>query len=337
MTPKGKYILLGFVFLTFAGIKMGICQNLVPNWSFEENNDSCNIAIDPGSFENLNIWLPKWSLQGASNAVSIFSTPDYYSSCFASSSIRPPKIVFAFQYPYHLSSLIGIIYHGVNGSLHDREAVRIQLTSPLKMDVCYHAEMFVNFANNSTYVCDKLGMACSVDSFSMFLDGTLPMPSPQVYTNLLIDDTLNWIKIEGNFIAEGGGKWLTIGWFFPTSVITYNLVGDTTALGIVTSAYYLIDAVQVYPCTDDEKAVLIPNLISPNGDGKNDLYVIDSLPLFSRVSFFNRWGNEIYNSDNYQNDWDGTWNGNQLPTGTYFVVVQMPHGTKKSTFVELVY
>jgi len=64
---------------------------------------------------------------------------------------------------------------------------------------------------------------------------------------------------------------------------------------------------------------------------------IDSLPPNSRVSFFNRWGNEIYHSDNYQNEWDDTWNGNQLPTGTYFVVVQMPHGTRKTTFIELMY
>lgn len=332
-----KFLYKVLVFLSSIGFDTGLCQNVVPNWSFEENNDSCNITIDPGSFENLDNWLPKWGLQGAPNALSTFSTPDYYSSCRPSPAFRPPIIGFAYQYPFHGSSLVGIIYHGTNDALHDREAIRIQLSEELKAGVCYHAEMYVNLGNNATYVCDRLGMSCTVDSFPMLLDGSIAMPPPQVYTDQLIADTLNWTIIEGDFMANGGEKWLTIGWFFPTNSITYNLIGDTTALGIVTSAYYLIDAVRVYPCTDDEEAILLPNLISPNGDGKNDVYIIDSLPPNSSVTFFNRWGNQIYSNDNYQNEWDGTYMGKRLPTGTYFVVVQMPHGTRKSTFIELVY
>ncbi len=201
---------------------------------------------------------------------------------------------------------------------HDREAVRIELQSPLKKDICYHAEMYINYGNNASYACNKLGINITVDSFAMFLNGLLPAPVPQIYTNDLIDDTLNWIKLKGNFMATGGEKWLTIGWFFPTNEITYNLVGDTTATGTVTSAYYLIDAVKVYRCTDEEEAIVLYNLISLNGDGKNDFYVIDSLPPNSRVSFYNRWGNEIYNSSNYQNNWDGTYMG-QSPSCRYIL------------------
>jgi gliding motility-associated-like protein len=310
-------------------------QNLVPNWSFEEFNDSCT---NPTSFENVKDWYPKQYLQGALNAIYTFGSPDYYAACSAIGGYFPPDILgLGFQSPYEKGSFTGIIYHQSAMNPFEREAIRIELKESLKHNICYHAEMFVNFGNNSTYVCDKLGMNFTVDSFPMMYDGSIPMPTPQIYTNDLIDDTLNWVKIEGDFTANGGEKWLTIGWFFPASDITYNLVGDTTATGIVTSAYYLIDAVKVHPCTDDEEAIILTNGISPNGDGKNDFYVIDSLPPNSRVSFYNRWGNEVYRSDHYNNEWEGKWNGQLLPTGTYFVVVEMPHGTRKSTFVELMY
>lgn len=326
---------------------LGICgciqvvqpQNLVPNWSFEEYNDSCT-NYTYSFFENVKGWLPKRYLQGYINASNTFSTPDYYSSCIPFLFNYPPHIttIFGFQNPYHLNSFVGLVYHGANGFPPDREAIRIKLNEPLKFNTCYHAQMNVNLSNVSDFICNKLGMVLTVDSFPMKYDGSTPMPQPQVYTDLLITDTLNWFAIEGDFIANGGEEWLTIGWFFPASQITYNYFAhDTTSFDYISSAYYHIDAVQVYPCTNDEEAIQLPNLITPNGDGKNDLYLIDSLPPNSKVSFFNRWGNQIYTTNNYQNDWDGTFNGNLLPTGTYFVVVEMPLGTRKSTFVELMY
>jgi len=323
-----------FIFCAWLCILQSQAQNIVPNGSFEEYNDSCTNLPE---FENVKDWLPKYYLQGSSNALLTFSTPDYYSSCVLSPLFTPPNLILnGFQYPFQGGSFVGLIYHK-DTAFHDQEAIRIEINQPLESGVCYHAEMFVNYANNAIYFCDKLGMNFTTDSFAMSGNGSIPMPVPQIYTDDFITDTLNWIKIEGEFMANGGEKWLTIGWFFDSSEVNYLINPDTNSTTIITSAYYLIDAVQVYPCTDDEEAIQLPNFISPNGDGKNDFYVIDSLPPQSKVSFFNRWGNEVYSNANYQNEWNGTHNGQPLPTGTYFVVVQMPHGTKKSTFVELMY
>lgn len=330
-----KYFLycIGLVIVFCGRREIALPQNLVTNWSFEEFNDSCS---NPEYFDNVKDWYPKYYLQGG-YSIYAYSTPDYYSSCMFFVSYKPPNIIFGYQEPYHLGSFVGLIYHGVNNGNHDREGIRIELKKSLKQGICYHAEMYVNFGNNSTYICDKLGMVLTTDSFAMKYDGTIPMSLPQIYTDLLINDTVNWTKIEGNFTAQGGEKWLTIGWFFPTTQINYFLIGDTTDTGIVTSAYYLIDAVQVYPCTDAEELIILPQFISPNGDGQNDFYIIDSLPPNSKATFFNRWGNEVYHSDNYQNDWDGKYLGHLLPVGTYFIVLQMPYGTRKTTYIELQY
>ena len=60
--------------------------------------------------------------------------------------------------------------------------------------------------------------------------------------------------------------------------------------------------------------------ISPNGDGKNDVFFIEGLQKFpsNTLCIFNRWGNEVHKAKDYANDWQGTWNGKDLPDGTYF-------------------
>ncbi|AOM78268.1 gliding motility-associated C-terminal domain-containing protein [Pedobacter steynii] len=64
---------------------------------------------------------------------------------------------------------------------------------------------------------------------------------------------------------------------------------------------------------------IIPNIITPNGDGNNDTFKIKGLENYpgTKVTIFNRWGNEVYRSDNYTNDWDGS----QLNEGTYYYLI----------------
>ena len=64
------------------------------------------------------------------------------------------------------------------------------------------------------------------------------------------------------------------------------------------------------------KDIFIPNLFTPNGDGTNDVFEIRGLDLFfsNNLVIVNRWGNEVYQSNNYQNNWAG----DGLNEGTYF-------------------
>lgn len=71
----------------------------------------------------------------------------------------------------------------------------------------------------------------------------------------------------------------------------------------------------------DVIALKIPNTFTPNGDGVNDYFEIRGLELFPahRLTIFNRWGNEVYKSSNYQNDW----NGAGLGEGTYYYAFEL--------------
>lgn len=67
----------------------------------------------------------------------------------------------------------------------------------------------------------------------------------------------------------------------------------------------------------------IPDIITPNGDGVNDAFMVEGIHRFpsNELTVFNRWGREVYRTENYANDWEGTWNGQVLPDGTYFYLL----------------
>jgi gliding motility-associated-like protein len=83
----------------------------------------------------------------------------------------------------------------------------------------------------------------------------------------------------------------------------------------------------------------IPNGISPNGDGINDVFVIRCAAGAVSINVFNRWGIEVYRSDNYLNDWDGTYNGGPLPDGTYYYLLKYTdtddHKIDKAGFITI--
>ena len=64
----------------------------------------------------------------------------------------------------------------------------------------------------------------------------------------------------------------------------------------------------------------VPNIITPNGDGYNDYFVVENLEhlLECEVMIFNRWGNPVYQNHAY----DNSWKGDNLPDGVYFYIVK---------------
>jgi large repetitive protein len=72
--------------------------------------------------------------------------------------------------------------------------------------------------------------------------------------------------------------------------------------------------------------VVLPNGYTPNGDGFNDFYVIKGIQGYpeNQVNIFNRWGSLVFSAKGYVNNWNGFSNdGNVLPDGTYFIVVDL--------------
>jgi gliding motility-associated-like protein len=76
--------------------------------------------------------------------------------------------------------------------------------------------------------------------------------------------------------------------------------------------------------------LIVPQGFSPNGDGVNDQFEITGLHEFESPSLvvFNRWGNQVFTSDAYANNWNGTGlNGEQLPDDAYYYVLKVDNET----------
>ncbi|UOE51410.1 gliding motility-associated C-terminal domain-containing protein [Mucilaginibacter sp. SMC90] len=105
----------------------------------------------------------------------------------------------------------------------------------------------------------------------------------------------------------------------PTETTTYTLT--VTAGGCPASATIKVNVLE---------QMVIPNAFSPNGDGVNDTWIIAGLAAYPNctVNVFNRYGAGIFRSVGYAKNWNGSFNGYVLPSGTYYYVVDLKNGSK---------
>jgi gliding motility-associated-like protein len=108
----------------------------------------------------------------------------------------------------------------------------------------------------------------------------------------------------------------------------------TNASGCAESICY---SVSIEECLDTV-ALVIPNVFSPNGDGINDQFRIEGLAgLGNSMFIYNRWGQLLYSTEDYVNNWDGyTQSGIAAPAGTYYFFLRLEDGEEINGHVTLV-
>jgi gliding motility-associated-like protein len=76
----------------------------------------------------------------------------------------------------------------------------------------------------------------------------------------------------------------------------------------------------------------LPNTITPDNDGVNDVWNIPGINEYPNVAvaIFNRWGNEIFSSRGYSEPWDGRRDGKDLPAGSYFYIIDYKQDGKEN-------
>ncbi|MFH1320625.1 MAG: gliding motility-associated C-terminal domain-containing protein [Bacteroidota bacterium] len=107
-------------------------------------------------------------------------------------------------------------------------------------------------------------------------------------------------------------------------------ISNPVATPLETVTYY-VTVTDINGCSAIDTITLIvietiPDGITPNGDGFNDVWEIKLLDLYpdASVEVYNRWGEKVFNSpkgEKYANKFDGTYNGKKLPVGTYYFII----------------
>ncbi len=75
----------------------------------------------------------------------------------------------------------------------------------------------------------------------------------------------------------------------------------------------------------------IPNLITPNGDGSNDVFEVVAIPRQSVLRIFNRWGDKVYHSSDY----DNTFSASGLSDGVYYFDLELRSGQRFKGWLEV--
>lgn len=109
-------------------------------------------------------------------------------------------------------------------------------------------------------------------------------------------------------------------------------------LELVVSDICKLDSVQIEFELYGDCQLDVGNVISINSDGMNDVLFFENLDLHpvNKLIIYNRWGNQVYETDNYDNTWTGIKeNGTELTEGTYYYLLTSEY-TRSTGFFNLV-
>lgn len=113
----------------------------------------------------------------------------------------------------------------------------------------------------------------------------------------------------------------------PTSKDIGDLLGNNYTVTVTDAHACPFSATVTVPTNPKAciNVVTIPNAFSPNGDNTNDVWIIRDSELYPeiKVKVINQWGQTIFSSTGYTQPWDGTFNGHNVPGGTYYYEVNL--------------
>ncbi|WP_418639113.1 DUF7507 domain-containing protein, partial [Winogradskyella sp.] len=148
----------------------------------------------------------------------------------------------------------------------------------------------------------------------------------------------------GGTYSELNGEW-TITQLDPDQVEILEITVEVLGFGDYLNTAYIqssVGGIDVDTSNNEGAAEVFPicltiyNEFSPDGDGVNETFVIDCIEQYpnNKLEVYNRWGNIVYSTKGYLNNWKGTSNGravmnqsDDLPVGTYYYVLDLGNGS----------
>lgn len=205
--------------------------------------------------------------------------------------------------------------------------------------------LITSLLQNTSYQLSTSHGACP-NVVSNIITGTLDTPPS---ANAGPDQT---VQLGSSIQLSGSGGLFGI-WTPPTF-----LLDPTSASPLCTpteSIAYAYTVINVNGCThtdyvvitvdsndvekeEEKEGIQVYNILTLNGDGKNDVFVIEGLEIYenNKVNVFNGNGNLVFSASDYQSDWDGSYNGVLLPDGVYLYTIEESRITKHRGFLTII-
>lgn len=170
-----------------------------------------------------------------------------------------------------------------------------------------------------------------VSDTEMLIQSSSLVAAEQANVELLINVKLGMVggTFQNSALAEAESP---ITGFTVDDISTNGLNPDPNGSGDVSLSEFTQVKLDLLP-------TYIPEGFSPNGDGVNDKFVVlnaDGKQVF--LEMYNRWGNRVYKSEDYKNDWggevtEGIFLGRDIPDGTYYYIITIDRTDKYAGFI----
>lgn len=179
----------------------------------------------------------------------------------------------------------------------------------------------------TTFYRAKVTDASCGSSYSNTVKVTVKVPAPfMVADTNYCEGTELTLTAPANFTNYKWSTGTTSQSITVRSMGTYTVSATDPGTACPVKDYSIVG-----PCLDEK----IPDIITPNGDGKNDRFVIRGLIPGSQVEIYNRWGTVVYNSGS--SGYDNLWDGNNVTDGVYFYIYSPPGKDPKKGTVQVVH
>ncbi len=163
----------------------------------------------------------------------------------------------------------------------------------------------------------------------LIADTVLYQPKPLSVN--LYPKSVSCMELQDAYIETG------VGGGTPEYIFNWSSGPTTQNISNLAAGLYSLTVRDQNNCIDSATAVIepsevdciyIPNSFTPNGDGKNDTWMIRNIGLRPNctVLIFNKLGAKLFESRGYNEPWDGTYNGQPLPSDTYYFVIDLGNG-----------
>jgi len=186
------------------------------------------------------------------------------------------------------------------------------------------SQIYTGLTQNTLFTAVVQSGACAMDTANTITISVLP----QNIISAGNDTTIT----QGQTITLNGSGTGTVLWSPATGLSSTTILNPSANPQITTN--YILSITDINGCVTTDNVVItvvplqyngmISNLFTPNGDGINDTWYLQDILNFpdNEVFVYNIYGNLVYTKKGYANDWAGTYNGSELPDGTYFYVVK---------------
>lgn len=203
------------------------------------------------------------------------------------------------------------------------------------LDNAYSPNPVANFDTSATSITYTLTISDGTCIYQDLLNVIIGFPSLNVKPQ---DTTIQQGEVVTLHVSGGNGNYTWYPPYFLTIPYGQNQHPDASPPSTI---IYTVSSALPNGCTAASTVIIrvIPsdelifyNTFTPNNDGINDVFYIANIERYpdNSLTIYNRYGQKIYFKRGYKNDWDGTSGGEQVPTGTYFYVLDT--GTDKGSY-----